>query len=260
MSISLEKITRYRIYLGLFIQSKLYALLNYNPFCKSAATPFSQENPSFEGSDSPVFKALRAGFVTQFNDAACSVASVTTILNAMFILLNRKPDFGGITQEKILEKVRAVNWAERISREGFRNRRGLPIEELGIVLKNSLEQFDIPYKTFAVVPLGKDLPNISDLEEELFQRAVKLGSIGKCFIVAHFNQGIFVKGLHLPHISPVGAVNPEKKKVLILDVDPHVKEPYWISFDTFFKGLSWTYNGILRKYGYTGGGYVWICL
>jgi len=260
MRSSFEKIKRYRSYLGLFVQSKIYALLNHNPFCKPAATPFSQENPSLEGSVSPAFKALQSGFVRQFNDAACSVASVATMLNAMFNLLNRKPDFGSITQEKILEKVRAANWSERISREGFGNRRGLPIEELGIVVKNTLEQFDIPYKTVDAVPLGKDLPNISDLKEELFQRVVKLESTGNCFIIAHFNQGIFIKGLHLPHISPVGAVNSKKKSVLILDVDPYVKEPYWVSFDTFFKGLSWTYNGILRKYGYTGGGYVWICL
>lgn len=260
MGLSFEVINRYRIFFPLFIQSKIYALLNHNPFCEPASTPLSQENSLFEGSDAPVFQSLRSGFVTQFNDAACSVASVVTILNAMLILLNRKPDFGAITQEKILEKVRAANWAERISREGFQDRRGLPIGELGIVLKNTLEQFDIPYKTFAVVPLGKDLPNISDLKEELFHRMAGLGSIGNCFIAAHFNQGIFIKGLHLPHISPVGAVNPEKKSVLILDVDPYVKEPYWVSFDTFFKGLSWTYNGILRKYGYAGGGYVWICL
>jgi len=260
MRISFEKIKRYRTFFPLFVQSRIYALRNHGLFRKPAATPLSQENPSFKGNDSPVFEALRSGFVTQFNEAACSVASVATILNAMSILLNRKPESGRITQEKILEKVRAANWAERISREGFRNRRGLPIEKLGIVVKNSLEQFDIPHKTFAVVPLGKDLPNISDLKEELFQRVVKLESIGNCFMIAHFNQGIFIKGLHLPHISPVGAVNPEKKKVLILDVDPYVREPYWVSFDTFFKGLSWTYNGILRKYGYTGGGYVWICL
>ena len=260
MKISFEKIKRYRTFFPLFVQSKIYALLNHGPFCKAAATPFSQENPSFEGSGSPGFKALRSGFVTQFNEAACSVASVATMLNAMFTMLNRKTDSGLITQEKILEKVRAVNWAERISRKGFGNRRGLPIEELGIVVKDTLEQFNIQYKTFAAVPLGKDLSNITELKEELFHRAVKLEGIGNCFMIAHFNQGIFIKGLHLPHISPVGAVNPEKKRVLILDVDPYVKEPYWVSFDTFFKGLSWTYNGILRKYGYTGGGYVWVCL
>jgi hypothetical protein len=248
------------MFFGLLIQSRIYSLLHHGPFRKAASTPFSQENPFFRGSDSSILKALQSGFVTQFNEAACSVASVATVLNAMLILLNRKSDVGPITQERILEKVKAGNWAERISREGFRNRRGLPIAELGIVVKSSLEQFDIPYKTFEVVKLAKDLPNIYDLKEELHQRTFQSERIGNCFMIAHFNQGIFIKGLHLPHISPVGAVNTKTKRVLILDVDSYVKEPYWVSFDTFFKGLSWTYAGILRKYGYVGGGYVWICL
>jgi len=260
MGISFEKIVRYRMFFGLLIQSRIYSLLHHGPFRKAASTPFSRENAFWGGDDSSVFEALQSGFVMQFNEAACSVASVATVLNAMLILLNRKSDVGPITQERILEKVKAGNWAERISREGFRNRRGLPIAELGIVVKSSLEQFDIPYKTVAVVPLGKDFPGISDLREELFQRLFQPERTGNCFMIAHFNQGIFIKGLHLPHISPVGAVNPKTKRVLILDVDSYVKEPYWVSFDTFFKGLSWTYAGILRKYGYTGGGYVWICL
>lgn len=52
----------------------------------------------------------------------------------------------------------------------------------------------------------------------------------------------------------------ETKKVLMLDLDPQQEMPYKISFDTFYKGLSSNYSQVLRPFGYTNGGYVFIKL
>ena len=79
-------------------------------------------------------------------------------------------------------------------------------------------------------------------------------------MIAHFNQGIFLKGIHLPHISPVGTFDPESAEVLILDVDRVGPGPYWASFDLFFKGLSDDFGGVLKSFGYSGGGYIWFSL
>jgi len=254
----LKQIKFYKKYLRLFLQSKMYAMLNHGPFQKPVATPKAQYNTDTPYGLNPVFQALRSGFVTQFNEAACSVASIATVLNAAKSLCDLKSDFKVITQEEILLKVDAVNWAARISPEGYQNKRGLPIDKLGIVTKSALNAYDIPYASIVTVPLADHALNINELKKKLFERLAGFGRNSHCFLIAHFNQGIFLKGLHLPHISPIGCVDMAKEMILVLDVDPHVPEPYWVSFDTFFKGLAWTYNGILRKYGYFGGGYIWI--
>jgi len=46
----------------------------------------------------------------------------------------------------------------------------------------------------------------------------------------------------------------------VLDVDAEVANPYRIDFDTFYRGLASNYHHILRPFGYTGGGYIYIRL
>jgi cellulose biosynthesis protein BcsQ len=58
----------------------------------------------------------------------------------------------------------------------------------------------------------------------------------------------------------VGGFDMETKKVLMLDLDPQQEMSYKISFDTFYKGLSSNYSHVLRPFGYTNGGYVFIKL
>ena len=61
-------------------------------------------------------------------------------------------------------------------------------------------------------------------------------------------------------ISPVGSFDAETQEVVILDVDPQQVKPYKINFETFYKGLSSNYRNVLRPFGYTNGGYVYIKL
>ncbi|MCG6911518.1 MAG: hypothetical protein LJE94_15540 [Deltaproteobacteria bacterium] len=58
----------------------------------------------------------------------------------------------------------------------------------------------------------------------------------------------------------VGAFDPHGGQVTVLDVDAEVAHPYRIDFDTFYRGLASNYHHILRPFGYTGGGYVYIRL
>jgi hypothetical protein len=201
-----------------------------------------------------------SNLVPQFNGASCSVASVATVLNSVCLLSPKKSNKAPVTQAEILETVDVVHWKERVSSKGYSGRRGLPIEILGVAVEGSFKAFNIPYKRVEVVALYPEMPEIGKRTEELKQRLVKFEKIKDTFLIAHFNQGIFTGGIHLPHISPVGAYDVEKDRVLILDVDPEQTEPYWVSFETFFEGLSWGYQGMLKKYGYIGGGYVWIQL
>jgi hypothetical protein len=254
-----KKINFYQKYLGLYLQSRLYSIWNHEPLRKKVATPVSQYPPSAPHMSHPVSQALSSSFAYQFNEAACSVASVATVLNAAHLILDQQKGEGRITQQEVLKRVDVVNWSARISPEGFQNRRGLPIDSLGMVVKKAFEVYEIPCTSLVTIPLtGSSRPDV--LKKELFQKLVHFQYHRNCFLIAHFNQGVLLKGLHLPHISPIMSVDMENRMVCILDVDPQVSEPYWVSFDNFWKGISWRYDGILRRHGYESGGYVWIQL
>ena len=197
--------------------------------------------------------------VKQFYESACSVASVVSVVNT---LLDKKGDMPGvpITQQDLLETVKAAHWKERMSESGYNGRRGLPLHTLGQVVKESLRVYQISCQSIETVratqnPEGKDA-----IRQTLRSRLERFETRGNCVMIAHFDQGSFVPDFHIPHISPVGGFDPKTDRVTLLDVDMSQAQPYQISFDTFYKGLSFDYNFMFRKFGYGEGGYIFIQL
>jgi len=252
------RLRRYRIMSALFYQSHKYALFNHPPFAKPASRPIENDSSHNPARLSNLSRRLFDHFVIQFNSAACSVASVATVLNTARSLGNKVQKPAPLTQTDILNAVQVVEWKDRITPSGNKSRRGLPLAELGIAVENSFAQYQIPCDLIETVSFVKHRFNPADEKQILKERLIAFEKSEACFIIAHFNQGIFIKSLHIPHISPVGAYHIEENKVLVLDVDREGPGPYWLSFDKFFEGLTSDYKGRLKKYGYNGGGYVYV--
>lgn len=260
MTISLQKFHFIRKYLGLYLQSKIYSAMHHSPLGNPVSIPHSSFHSTGASPSDSVFQALQSAFTVQFNEAACSVASMATVLKAARVMQGQDVNSVPITQEEILNRVRAANWAERISPKGHQNRRGLPVDMLGLAAEEAFTRFQVPVVSMQAVPLFGTSFNPEESKKQLFQRLSDFQNSTCHLLIAHFNQGVFIKGLHLPHISPIGNVDVKQKMVCILDVDPDIREPYWVSYETFWKGISWRYNGVLRRHGYDGGGYIWIQL
>ena len=260
MKLRLKPLMFYITFFRLRFASLYYRLRNRGNRNSRRALPLSNNTAYFQQNPDSPFHILKPNLIPQFNETACSVASVAVVLNAARDLSRQTDGKISISQEEILERVDVVHWKNRVSRKGHKNRRGLTIEMLGQAVHGTLSTYDIPCEHIDVVSLNPKMKEIEIRKDELRQRLKSLENTNNAFIIAHFNQGIFTGGLHIPHISPIGAYDNDNDRVLILDVDPEQPEPYWITFDTFFEGLAWDYHGILKKYGYDGGGYVWICL
>ncbi|MBN1547000.1 MAG: hypothetical protein JW902_10100 [Syntrophaceae bacterium] len=211
------------------------------------------EGPVPDGNN-PLKAALFKHHVKQFLETACSVASVVTVVNAFRDIQGDRTD--PITQMDILEKVRTGYWKERMSPGGHNGRRGLPLPLLGEIVKSSLDAYGLAYKTVETVHGTKDHGQAQKQKESLRNRLVDFETRGNCLIIAHFDQGAFVRTLNIPHISPVGQFNTQTGEVTVLDVDPEQDRFYKVPFDTFCKGLFSNYHPILRPFGYQTGGYV----
>ncbi len=195
--------------------------------------------------------------VKQFHESSCSVATVASVIN---VLLETSGTFNGapVTQKDLLERVTTAHWKERMSDNGYKGRRGLPLNTLARVLESSLNAYDIPYKTIDVVQASKNPDQSGRIKQTLYNRLHQFETKGNCLIISHFDQGSFIPELHIPHISPVGGFDLASRKVTILDVDPSQAYPYQVDFDIFYKGLSYNYNHIFRFFGYAEGGYIFI--
>jgi hypothetical protein len=98
------------------------------------------------------------------------------------------------------------------------------------------------------------------IKAKLRKRLTDFENEGNCLVIAHFNQGVFIRDLHIPHISPVGGYDDISGTVTMLDVDPPHEHPYKISFETFYKGISSNYHNIFKPFGFGSGGYIFIKL
>ncbi|MEW6673130.1 MAG: phytochelatin synthase family protein [Thermodesulfobacteriota bacterium] len=202
--------------------------------------------------------ALFRHFVKQYHEASCSVASVVTVVNAIRDIQGDRSH--PITQMDILQDVRTGYWKERMSSQGHNGRRGLPLPLLGEIVKSSLDIYGIAYQAVEIVPGAKDDGSAQERRRELRARLTDFEIKGDCLIVAHFDQGAFVRTLNIPHISPVGGFDDKSGDVTVLDVDPDQDRPYRVPFDTFCRGLFSSYHPVLRLFGYRTGGYVFIKL
>jgi Phytochelatin synthase len=215
--------------------------------------------PPYKQSKNALKNALFRHHVKQYHESSCSVASVVSVINAL-LDKNKPLNHGPITQQEILEKVRTAHWKERMGTNGYKGRRGLPLEVLGQVVKASLDAYEINYHALEIVQARGEKDLSPAIRATLVSRLKQFETRGNCLIIAHFDQGSFLQELNIPHISPVGGFDPVTHKVTLLDVDPSQPHPYQISFDRFYRGISTHYNHVFRYFGYGRGGYIYIQL
>jgi hypothetical protein len=202
--------------------------------------------------------ALFQHHVKQYHEASCSVATVVSVVNAIREV--KEGGFAPVSQMDILEKVRAGKWKERMSAKGDNGKRGLPLPLLGDIVNSSLDAYGIRYEKLEIVGAPENSRQKEKIITELTSRLSDFETKGNCIIIAHFDQGAFLRTLNIPHISPVGGFDISNGEVVILDVDPEQKKPYKISFDTFCKGIFSNYHHLLWPFGFRSGGYVFVKL
>ncbi len=249
----------------IFLRSLIHGLL-YGPYLFHQITgtgPFGSNAATFltslpEANESqPLKAALFKHHVKQYHEASCSVASVATVINALGDLQGRHT--GPVTQKDILERVGTGHWKERMSPSGHRGRRGVPLPLLGDIVRSSLDVYGLAYTAVETVQRAKGADPAA-VRKALWRSLVEFETRGGCLILAHFDQGAFLRVPNIPHISPVGAFDTHSGEVMVLDVDPDQERPYRVSFATFCRGLFRGYHPVLRPFGYRAGGYVRIDL
>jgi len=206
----------------------------------------------------PLKQAIWKTHVKQFHESSCSVATVVSCINAVRSLTNGNA--APVSQASILDRVTTGHWKERMSDNGYRGRRGLPLPLLGNVIRDSLVAYGINFRDVDIVQTPLNGSRRSLVKTTLKKRLHNFDNLGNSLIVAHFDQGSLVPALNIPHISPVGAYDPVTDRVTVLDVDPDQKVPYEVDFETFYQALASDYHRVLLAYGYGSGGYVHVRL
>jgi hypothetical protein len=188
------------------------------------AIPLLRDNQYFRGTDAKDFWSLMPFYAPQMNEYSCSVASIAIVFNAIIKRRDGIPDTEpNITQDMLLDSVKDVPLRALVSKQGFRGRHGLTLEELRTVAEQAA--FIHGFRAYVTVHSFRK----RSLEE---LRSILLANEEDPmdFLMAHFVQDDLTgaRGGPYAHISPIGAYDGKTRRVLILDVDRDWYSPYWV--------------------------------
>lgn len=195
--------------------------------------PLSREHAYFRANAAPDFWALIPHYTGQKDDRSCSVASVAMVVNA---LRQQKPlhaDDRLITHDLLLSKVQDAAWINGVSREGH----GLSLQDLGRVLRLALSAFEV--QDYDVI-VQDAVPRSAVSKAEFLEQLAQNESSADDLIVINVLQGTLTgdpEG-NVGHMAPIAAFDAARNRVLVLDPDRDWYEPYWVSTDLVWEGMS----------------------
>ena len=206
----------------------------YGPEGAPRAIPLSQDASYFRTAPAPDFWALMPYSVPQFNGAACSVASISTVLNAARAGRALTSDDKLVLQEELLKKVRVGDWEKRIRGGTLTTPRGVTLEILRDVTEGALKAYGIAFERVELLRFdGAEKAELKRLETLLEENERSTGD----FVIANFLQSAMTDDSDTGHISPIGAYDPGRKRALMLETDREWYEPYWVSSGSLLQGL-----------------------
>jgi len=226
----------------------------YGPVGTPFAVPLSHDHKYLQDSNNAAldYWNLAPFYISQSNELSCSVASVTMVLNGIIRAgCSLRAQDTNVTQAKLIERINAINWKERVTPGGYNGEVGLKLDQLETAVIESLRQYEV--RNYEI-----DRVEVTNAEESAlikFRSALTANEgNGNDFILIHFLQDLVTDapGGPYPHISPIGAYDKTNKRVLVMDVDRDWYEPYWVSDERLLLAMSKK----TRKYGF--GGYLWI--
>jgi len=175
----------------------------------------------------PDFWALMPYYMPQQDGSACGVASLTMFVNAARARQKLSASDALVTQKSLVDKLK-IDYLHK----------GISLDQLGENVRKALVEYGLDANKKATVQVihadGSKVQN--KLIHDLLEKNEKTDHN---FILANFFQGAYTGDPEgVGHISPIGAFDAKHNSVLVLDVDREYYEPYWVSFDTFIKGIN----------------------
>jgi hypothetical protein len=198
------------------------------------ATVLSKSHEYFRNAPAPDFWALMPYYAAQMDESACSVASVSMVVNGARVRNKFTADDELVTQETIVKKVQNKAWHKGVLKKlgGYSS----TLDELGEVAREAFEKYGVPPKSVEVVHI--DSTADEKTKKRLHEALVENEKSDRDFILINFNQKVYTGDAEVGHIAPIAAYDAKNHQVLVLDPDRKWYEPYWVSEETLLAGMA----------------------
>jgi len=220
------------IHLLLSLVAMTYAAETVHPKYVSTTVRLHDQHAYIQKNAAPDYWAISPYYWPQQRGSSCSVASVTMLVNAARSSMKLTAADELATENGLLKKVNSKEWNQCVGDGGH----GVTLDQLGSFVKEALKSYGFKNPSVQVIHAdGKPATH-----QKILKLLAKNEKTAKDFILANFLQSEYTGDPEgaVGHIAPVGAYDQKTQKVLVMDPDREYYEPYWVSVDTFIKGLS----------------------
>jgi hypothetical protein len=192
------------------------------------AIPIGQSHDYLREQAAPDYWALSPYYEGQSTDSAYSLAAVAMLINALRGLPPLAAD-RLVTQQDLLTAAASADWAGQTAQGGS----GVTWRGLVHYLSRSLAAYGLDVEIEMLRPADGSDASLADVRRLLADNERSDRDI----VLAYFNQGVLTGDWDGPHISPIGAYDAERRRVLIMDVDRRWYVPYWSSDEKLLEAV-----------------------
>jgi len=227
------------------------------------ATPILQSHDYLRTHRAPDYWAISPYYVPQVTRSSCSLATVATLLNA----LRRLPAYSSaslVTQATLLDPAAAKKppdpewldktreWSDKVKKTGS----GVTFSEFHQYVVASLNAYRLDADVKVFKPTDRSKATLNQLRRLL----VANERSAKDIALIYYNQGVVTGDWDGLHLSPIGAYDTERRRVLIMDVDRQWYVPYWTSDERLLEAMLRPAPADQGSLAGQTGGVVWVKL
>ncbi|MGE0118877.1 MAG: phytochelatin synthase family protein [Dongiaceae bacterium] len=180
----------------------------------------------------PAYWTLAPYYVGQYTECACSLASAVMVVNAARAGHARSAGAKLVTQQGLLDRLDSAEWRTGVGQD---DGKGVGLLRLAKLLTGSLTAAGAGPAEIEAVPLPQ---GTADDLARLRQVLVEGETIPGLLVIANFYMAAVIGEGDYGHFSPIGAFDPHRDRVLILDVYRVELEPYWVPLRRLFEGMA----------------------
>lgn len=192
------------------------------------AIPIGQSHDYLREQPAPDFWALSPYYEAQSTDSACSLAAIAMLINALRGLPPLATD-PLVTQKGLLTAVGSPQWSSETAEGGS----GVTWGAFVGYVSRSIEAYGLNAEIEVLKPADNSPATLNDVRRLLADNERSDRDI----VLVYFNQGVLTGDWDGPHISPIGAYDEGRRRVLVMDVDRQWYVPYWGSDEKLLEAM-----------------------